>query len=382
MAVKRSAAILVLAAILLFSLLFFFRLKDEMADFEVNYRAGQRLRNGETLYRTADGHWQFKYLPFSAFLYLPLTLLPSSSAKAVWFGIIVLATVMIFVISSKLIDFKGKTFLSPAFFAGLILARYFFRELQLGQINALITFLLVATIWLLAGSSRPSASGSSGALVGLATSLKPYAVTFFPYLLIRKKWLALASGLAVLSLSVLAPALFYGWKGNLVVLGEWRSSLAASTPSLLSSQDNVSLLAFLTKRTHDQSLSLVIYGLILAALVGFVLFLLLRRTRLAGSGSVLDGFLLLALIPLVSPLGWDYTFLSAAPALMLTFRHYDKYRPFWRGFLVFNSLVISLSLYDLMGRRLYAAFMSSSAITLDFLALVGYLAYLRIKGHA
>ena len=381
MAAKRSAALLVLAAIVLFSLVFLIRMKDEMADFEVNYKAGQRIRSGETLYRTADGHWQFKYLPFSAFLYVPLTLLPLALAKAVWFGLIVAASVSIIVISSKLIDYKYDTFLSPVLVTVLVMGRYFFREIQLGQINALITFLLVALIWLLARSQTAAAAAVGGALGGLATALKPYALVFFPYFALRKKWTALALGLAVLSLAIFAPALSYGWKGNLIVLGEWRSSLAASTPSLLSSQDNVSLIGFLMKRTHDQSVSLVVYGIILAALGGLMLFLLHRGSRLSQS-TVLDGFLLLALIPLISPLGWDYTFLCAAPAVMLICRHYDKYRPFWKGFLVFNFLIISLSLYDLMGRGLYAAFMSSSIITLDFLALVGYLAYLRIKGHA
>ena len=381
MAVKKSTALIVLAVIVLLCLAFAFRAKVEMSDFEVNYKAGQRLRSGETLYRPTDGHWQFKYLPFSAFLYLPLTLLPLAPAKAVWLGAIVLATVMIFFISAKLIDNKDRAFFHPALFAGLVLARYFLRELQLGQINALITFLLLATIWLLAGSSRPPAGAAGGALVGLATALKPYAAVFFPYLAVRKKWLTLAAGLAVFGLAVFAPALFYGWEGNLVVLGEWKSSLAASTPSLLAAQDNVSLLAFLAKRTQDQGLSFAIYGIILAALGGLVLFLLHRGSRVPRP-TVLDGFLLLALIPLISPLGWDYTFLSAAPALMLICRHFDKYRPFWRGFLVFDFLVISLSLYDLIGRKLYAAFMSSSAITLAFLAFVGTLAYLRIKGHA
>jgi hypothetical protein len=381
MAVKKSAALIVLTAIVLLCLLFVFRVKDEMADFEVNYKAAQRIRSGETLYRTADGHWQFKYLPFSAFLYLPLSLLPLSGAKAVWFMTIVLATVMIFVISSQLIEIKDNRWLSPAFFAVLVLARYFLRELQLGQINALITFLLVVVIWLLARSPLASAGVSGGALAGLSTALKPYAAVFFPYFAFRKKWSAVATGLAVLGLAIFAPALFYGWKGNLLVLGEWRSSLTASTPSLLSSQDNVSLVGFLMKRTHDLDLSLTLYGIILAALIGLVLFLLHRGARIRQSG-VLEGFLLLALIPLVSPLGWDYTFLSSAPAVMLICRHYDKYRRFWRGLLIFNFLVISLSVYDLMGRGLYTTFMSASVITLNFLALLAYLAYLRIKGYA
>jgi alpha-1,2-mannosyltransferase len=379
MAVKRSGALLFLAAVVLLSLVFLFRVKDEMADFEVNYRAGERIRSGETLYRTADGHWQFKYLPFSAFLYLPLTLLPLSLAKALWFGASVAATSLIFVISSRLVGAQGGTFFSPAFFAAVVLGRYFLRELQLGQVNALITFLLVTVTWLLVRPASPSSAG--GALAGLAAALKPYAVVFMPYFGLRKKWPALAAGLAVLALAILAPALFYGWKGNLIVLGEWRSSLAASTPPLLSSQDNVSLIGFLLKQTHDRSLSLAAYVILLAALSGLVLFLVRRGGRLSRP-AVLDGFLLLALIPLISPLGWDYTFLSTAPAVILVCRHFDKYRPFFKAFLILNFLVISLSLYDIMGRSLYASFMSLSVITVDFLALVGYLAYLRVKGYA
>lgn len=378
---QRFTVILVLAAVILLGLAFVFRAKAEMADFEVNYKAGQRIRSGETLYRTADGHWQFKYLPFSAFLYVPLTLFSLSAAKAVWFTAILLATIMIFVLSSQLIDSKRTTFFSPAFFAALILARYFLRELQLGQINALITFLLVAGIWLLVRSPRPRAGAAGGALAGLAAALKPYSVIFIPYFALRKRWAALGSGLAVIGLAVFAPVLFYGWRGNLVVLGEWKSSLSASTPSLLSSQDNVSLIGFLLKRTAAQSLALVSYGVILAVLAGLVLFLLNKGKRVSRP-SILDGFLLLALIPLVSPLGWDYTFLSSAPAVMLICRHYDKYRRFWKGFLIFDFLIISLSLYDLLGRRLYAEFMSASIITISFLVLLGYLAYLRIKGHA
>jgi hypothetical protein len=381
MAVKKSTVIILLAAVILSGFVFLSRLKNEMADFEVNYKAGQRIRSGETLYRTADGHWQFKYLPFSAFLYVPLTLIPLSAAKAVWFSVILSASVLVFVISSQLIDSKEKKLFPPAFFAALILARYFLREIQLGQINALITFLLVAGIWILVQSPRPSAGAAGGALAGLAGALKPYAVIFLPYNAVRKRWTALGAGLGVLGLTIFAPVLFYGWRGNLVVLGEWKSSLSASTPSLLASQDNVSLIGFLLKRTPDKSLAFVGYGIILAVLAGLVL-LLINKGRQVSRPAVLEGFLLLALIPLISPLGWDYTFLSWAPAVMLICRHYDKYGRFFKGFLIINFLIISLSLYDLLGRRLYADFMAASIITINFLALLGYLAYLRIRGHA
>jgi hypothetical protein len=378
MAANRSGLYFILVGFILCTAVFTLRVKNEMADFEVNNKAAQRLYNGETLYRTADGHWQFKYLPFSALLYLPLAFLPLPLAKALWFGLTVAASVLIIAISSKLIDNKYNTLFSPVLVTALVMGRFFLREIQLGQIKALIAFLLLVVTWLLARSKSPSAPAAGGAIGGLAAALKPYAVIIFPYFALRKMWSAFAAGSAVL---ILTPALFYGWKGNLIVLGEWRSSLASSTPVLFSSQDNISLIGFLMKRTHDLNLSLIIYAITLVLLGGLVLFLICRGRRVS-QPSVLDGFLILALVPLLSPLGWDYTFLSFAPAVMLICRHGGEYRPFWKGFLVMNLLVIALSLYDLMGHRLYAAFMSSSILTLNFLILVGYLAYLRIKQHA
>ena len=380
MAPGKVTLFFILTALLFFVLIFELKIKDEMADFEVNYKAGLRLSEGETPYRTTDGHWQFKYLPFSALLYLPLTYLPLSTAKACWFFLIVAASVLIFVISSQIIDSKYDKALLPAVIAVLVLGRYYFREIQLGQINALLICLLLVVVRLLA---RPEgrAAAAGGACGGLAAALKPYAVIVFPYFAIRKKWAALAAGAAVLGLAVLSPALFFGWKGNLRVLGEWRSSLAASTPSLLSSQDNISLPGWLMKVTRDRDISLLLYAIIIIVLGALVLYLI-HRGKFISRAIALDGFLLLALIPLLSPLGWDYTFLSFTPAIMLISSHYRKYRPFWKIFLVLSFLVISLSLYDLMGRRLYAAFMSRSILTLLFLSLIGYLAYLRIKGHA
>ncbi len=378
---SRLIRFLILIAVAFFVLLFILRVRNEMADFEVNYKAGQRLSESETLYRTADGHWQFKYLPFSALLYLPLTFLPLSLAKACWYGVVVAASVSIFAISSQIIDYKHDTQILPVVVTVLVMGRYFFREIQLGQINALIAFLLLVMIWLWMRPERRALIFAGGAIGGLATTLKPYGVIFFPYFAVRKRWPALLAGSAFLVLAVFSPALFYGWKGNLKVLGEWRTSLAASTPFLFSSQDNISLVGFLMKWTHKQSLSLIVYAVTAAFLAGLVLFLIIRGKHVSRA-SALDGFLLLALIPLLSPLGWDYTFLSFTPAVLLICRHYGEYRPFWKGFLVMNLLIISLSLYDLMGNKLYAAFMSWSILTLNFLSLVGYLAYLRIKANA
>jgi len=56
--------------------LFIWRGNRSMADFTVNYKAGDRILHGETLYRVQDEHYQFKYSPYCALIYLPLALLP------------------------------------------------------------------------------------------------------------------------------------------------------------------------------------------------------------------------------------------------------------------------------------------------------------------
>jgi hypothetical protein len=303
---------------------------------------------------------------------------------------VVCCSFFIFFLSLRLINPKKEKFLWVAVFPPLILAKYFLREIQLGQINALVTLVLLAMVSrLLAQPGSPqyerheeiARQVSAGLLGGLASALKPYALIFYPYFIIRKKWLCLAVSLAVLGLGVVAPSLFYGIRGNFIVLKEWQVSLTASTPSLLATQDNVSLLAFFVKWTGNQTFSYFIYFFALTAL-GLLFLFLFVKGKAASRPGLLDCVLLLALIPLISPLGWDYTFLSSAPALMLILHHFDKYRPFWRVLLSVNLAVIALSLYDLMGREIYASFMNLSIITINFIVFVGYIAFLRLKGHA
>jgi hypothetical protein len=107
------------------------------------------------------------------------------------------------------------------------------------------------------------------------------------------------------------PSLFYGFRGNLEVLREWQSSLSKSTPLLLNSQDNISIIAFFMKRTENLKLSMYLYGFVLIALALFLLYIILKGLKM-NEALLLDCAIILVLIPLVSPLGWDYNLLFSA----------------------------------------------------------------------
>jgi hypothetical protein len=391
---RQSLFLFILLVSLIFLLLFVFKVRNNMKDFEVNYKAGGRFAVGETLYQVKDGHYMFKYLPFSAFLYLPLSFLSLDIAKFIWYSIVVFCSFYLFYLSRKIIRPEGKS-LYLFIFTPLVLAKFVLREIQLGQINAVVTVVLLIMILFMTDGSREQGAASpssltsqkknnlkkeifAGIFCGLATALKPYALIFFPYFLVKKKFIPFLSGLGFLILTLLLPSFFYGFRGNLILLNEWKSTLSRSTPIYFTSQDNISVISLFAKWNQNQTLSLVLAGAVAALLAALVLVLVLKG-RGMGRASILECSILLVLIPLVSPLGWDYTLLISALGVMLAIQNFFSYSKLWRIFLALNFSVIALSLYDLMGRKLYSKFMSWSVITINFLILIGYLAYLRFK---
>jgi alpha-1,2-mannosyltransferase len=381
MHLKKKKLLLILFAFIILLSLFLLKVKEHMIDFEVNYKAGKRLREAESLYQVEDGHFMFKYLPFSALLYLPLSFLPLNAAKAFWYFIVVFCLCSLVYISNKILPAEERKSVYLFILPPLILAKFFLRELHLGQINALVTMILLFMIWFLIYEKNTTPSQKDiylGLLWGAATALKPYALIFLPYFLLKKKWKSLLSGLGFLFLALLIPAAFYGWRGNIFILREWISTLSRSTRALLDSQDNISIIAFFMKWTGDRNISLLLSGLVIAILAFLVLAVILKGRKI-NRASVLECSILLIIIPLISPLGWDYTLLMSVLGVTVIIHNFPGYSKFWRGILVFNFLIITFSLYDIMGRDLYARFMSWSVITINFLILIGYLMYLRFR---
>jgi hypothetical protein len=185
----------------------------------------------------------------------------------------------------------------------------------------------------------------------------------------------------VLAVSLCVPIFFYGPQGNLAVIKEWIGSLSQSTPSLFTSQDNVSLLACLFKWTGNGSMSVALFGAAVVALALSTLLFILKGSRRRPS-VLAESALLLVFIPLLSPLGWDYTFLSAFPAIVLVLRHFAVFPRLWKVLLVADFLIIAFSFYDLMGRHFYARFMAWSVPTICFTIIASALFYIRLKNAA
>ncbi len=380
--VTKKALLWIVLATVCFSAIYFIRIRKDMVDFRVNYKAGERLRNGEDLYPTTDGHFMFKYLPSSALLYVPFSYLPLEGAKAAWYSLTVVCSLLLFYMSYKMVGLGDRRSALWMIWPPLILAKFFFREMKLGQINTIVTALMLVMIWYLMDERKKSSREAlPGVFWGLATALKPYALIFFPYFIVKRNWKSLAVGLIVIGAALFAPSAYYGVQGNLQLHRDWASTLSQSTPSLFNSADNVSIIGFLTKWTGDQGLSFWVYLFAVAALAFLVLALIIKGRQIPNA-AVLEGSILLVSIPLVSPMGWDYSLLMSVVGVSLLVAHFFDFAKFWRVVLIVNFCIISLTVYDLIGRQLYGTFMMWSVLTMSFLAVLGYLAVLRFRNLA
>jgi hypothetical protein len=174
------------------------------------------------------------------------------------------------------------------------------------------------------------------------------------------------------------PSIFYRVEGNVDVLRQWASTLSESTPALLTNSDNVSVVAFFTKWMGDPTRALPLAGLVLGVVAILTLAVIIRGGDRQDS-PVLESAMVLTLIPLVSPLGWDYTFLMSLLATTLLVNHFYSFPTVARVLLAMNFAIIALAVYDVLGRQAYASFMQWSVTTINFLVIVGGLAYLRFR---
>src|SRR5262249_30356275 len=129
------------------------------------------------------------------------------------------------------------------------------------------------------------------------------------------RWRSVAAAFATLAVCLLLPSTLYGVTRNFGELRVWASTVSGSTPALLTNVDNVSVLAFFSKWL-DPARALPPTMVVLGILALLTLAFIVMGWRRPGS-SVLDGALILTLIPLISPLGWDYNFILALLAVTI-----------------------------------------------------------------
>lgn len=356
------------------AVIFMTKIRTEMVDFGVYRTAAERALHAEPLYRADDGHYQFKYLPAFALAMAPFATLDREAAQAIWFALSAGLLTAFIRWSVRGLPERRRSEPVLAGLTVLFMAKFYAHELTLGQTNIMLGCLLAAAL-LAVQIDQPMVAG---ALIGAAAFVKPYALILVPWLAFTYGVSAALSCTAVLLAGLLLPVVRYGWSGNLHLLAEWYRTVTASTAPNLTSADNVSLAAMWAKWLGPGVAAAGLTALSSLAAIGLVGTVWLKRLRVS-SPDYLEFALLMILIPLLSPQGWDYLLLLATPAVVCLMDRWGETATPWRVASGLALILMSFTLFDVMGRSLYSHFMAQSIVTVAAVALVVAMAQLRWK---
>ena len=354
------------------------RFKREGVDDFVVYRtAGARAAVAADLYRDEDGHYQYKYLPLFAFAMIPFAWLPLEVATAIWFVICCWMVWLFIGISVRLLPDRRLAVGTLIGVCMFFTAKFWGLELIHGQTNVLLGLLVLGAV-AAAGRARP---GIAGALVAAAVFVKPYALVLLPWLLVGPGVTAIISFAGALLIGLLLPAVAYGWAGNLIALQDWVRGVSTTTGPNLMTRENISFAAFWAKTMGIGSTAAAL-ALVCAALTGVAALAALALRRRVAKPDYLDVALLLVLVPLISPQGWDYVLVLGIPAVMLLIDRFPTQPLAWKVTFVLAIAMTNFMLYDVYRRTLYHLFAEAGAMTLGAVALVAVVIRLRLRAQA
>ena len=368
----RTIIVLVIAAGI--AVLYAKKVERGMPDYEVYRRAAARAARAEPLYRPDDGHYQFKYLPAFAVATLPVGLGHERVVRACWFAVTMLLLVVLLrttVVALPEMRRSRAALIGATF---VLLAKFYAHEIELGQVNILMTTLVVLAVVQI----RANREIGAGLLIAAAVVVKPYAVLLVPYLAARRRVGSLVGMAIGLGAALMLPALLYGFAGNLQLLGEWWRTVTETTAPNLMDFNNVSAASVFARWLGPGPTAQALATAMVVALLAVAVAVFAMRGRV-GVPEPLEVGLLLTLMPLISPQGWDYVFLLSTLAVMSLVNYSDQLPRYIRAPVIAALLIVAFSIFDLIGRPAYQLFMRLSMITICYLVIIGGLVALRAR---
>jgi hypothetical protein len=220
--------------------------------------------------------------------------------------------------------------------------------------------------------------GLGGALVGVAIVVKPYALILAPWLVARGRPRAVAGAGAVLAVALTMPVLAWGWDGSAAQYAGWWHTVKQTTAGVLVHSNNISVASLFAKWLGPGAATMTLTAVISVMLLAVAAVVCLRRRDVAAPDG-LEAGLLLMLTPLLSPQGWDYVAVVATIAAARLANHEDQLPRPWRVAAAACLLIVGLTLYDLLGRRLVYLVLDHGGVTLAMLGMVAVLTFLRVR---
>jgi Glycosyltransferase family 87 len=353
------------------------RRRRDFVDFLVYRTAAERAVRAEPLYRAGDGHYQFKYWPAFALAMAPVVPLDPEVARVVWYALLCGLLVVFITRSIRELPDRRLPERTLAWLAAVLLAKSIVQELVNGQTNLLLGVLLLSGFV----AVRRGQPRAAGAFVGLGMFVKPYAVILLPWLAFVAGLPAIAAFAGVVAALLVLPAAVYGWHGNLDLLAAWYRTVTETTAPNLLLRENISLATMWAKWIGPGPAASTLAAASALTLLCLAATLWWKR-RAVRAPAFLEVAFLLLLVPLLSPQGWDYVLLLAAPAFVCLIDRFREMSVPWQAVTAGGFALTSFTIFDILGRSLYVRMTEWSVVTVGAIALASSLAQLRWRALA
>ena len=353
------------------------KIRQEMVDFEVYRTAGRRALAAQPLYQPSDEHYRFKYLPAFALAMTPFALVDPEAAKAIWFALSAGLLTAFLRWSVRGLPERRRSERVLLWLTAVLMVKFYAHELTLGQTNILLGSLIVGAL-LAIQVDEPRVAG---VLIGMAAFVKPYALLLLPWLIFSAGSAAAVACFIVLVAGLVLPAFVYGWTGNVELLVAWFRTVTGTTSGNLLGADNVSLAAMWAKWLGLGTAATALATVTTGGLLGLVATVWVRRQNV-DNPDYLECALLMLLVPLLSPQGWDYVLLLGTPAVVCLLDRWSEVTQRWQAATAVALGLMGLTIFDLMGRTLYTQFMALSIVSLAAIGTAVALTHLRWRALA
>jgi len=363
-----------------------------LADFEVYYKAAQRIIEGKNLYHIqSDGYYIFKYSPTSAIFFIPYIIFPFWLAKYVYWSFITITIMISFKLCIKLTNqdnsknysLKNENLIFT--FGILTLAVHYLRELHLGQVNQLLCFMYVLLVYYFINNKKIITS----LLLAISIFIKPFTLIFIPFLLIKRKFKELVLFIIFSIILFFVPFIFYGSISDCIIQYKyWINELQIelSHKQALTQPANHTIFSVLIRYTplglflNLKESGKIIYQLLVLLGIGLSIlwFMFLdKKNSTRHSTDQKSIYELSILISLISGNAFIFTQLL----VFITLSNFSKYTNIDKFLAIIGFFSIGGDFTDLIGKKFSDFLFYNSFVSIGTLILIFLLFKFRYKQY-
>jgi len=358
-----------------------------LPDFEVYYKAAERLLSGITLYRhPEDDHYIYKYSPVCAALFIPFTLIPFTFAKIIFWFLLTAVVAYGFILCLELTQnteaLSGKLISKIALISIICVALHFMRELHLGQVNQIlfVSYLIIARSFLHNNEKTISV------LVAFTFFIKPFTLIFIPYFILKKRYRLLVKIFISILVISLIPLLFHfsldhfiseyaNWFQELQIeMGHKQGLFVPGNLTIFSVAARYTPLGFLI----TAGMSTLVFQLLTLLVIGGSYYWFISYPKLQEKGTIADFGLLIATIPLLAYTS-ENAFGFAELVVILILMNWKNISAPFRIFSVTGFIFLGGNFAEIIGRKLSTLADNYSLVSIGTIFLIIVLFRLRYK---